>query len=329
VLGSTRVVTRGDGNVRARYDYLPYGEEIEASKGGRTEVAGYGGADTTRQKFTTYERDSESGLDYFLARYYSSAQGRFTSVDPENAGAIGDDPQSWNGYAYARNNPLLFSDPNGETYVVCSDNGCGEINDDAFYAERKKYEALGFTFTGNRDFFEGGNIISPDGQVVAQYQQTEIDLGGPNDRARYLSYELRERFNDPSTYVKAAVGMALGRALRSEQKFIPTPKRFSQADRLSRAAAAPDRGGFTVAGRSLTKHGVGARSGNSKFSVARGNPSQVNQQAQDIVDDILTNPGTTVTQSYRGRFGNTIEYTAPDGRGLVFSANGKFLFFKE
>jgi RHS repeat-associated protein len=55
-----------------------------------------------------------TGLDYFNARYYSSAQGRFISVDPENAGASLWDPQSWNGYAYVSNNPLAFTDPTGE-----------------------------------------------------------------------------------------------------------------------------------------------------------------------------------------------------------------------
>jgi RHS repeat-associated protein len=131
VLGSTRVVTKGNGNVRARYDYLPYGEEIEASKGGRTQVAGYGGADTTRQKFTTYERDNESDLDYAQARYYSSAQGRFISPDEFTGGPVElyffaaqassnptfyanlTNPQSLNKYQYAYNNPLRYVDPDG------------------------------------------------------------------------------------------------------------------------------------------------------------------------------------------------------------------------
>jgi RHS repeat-associated protein len=73
-------------------------------------------ADVNYSFLTQKERDNETGLDYFLARYYSNVQGRFTSVDPENAGAKPDDPQSWNGYAYARNNPLLYSDP--ETTVI-------------------------------------------------------------------------------------------------------------------------------------------------------------------------------------------------------------------
>jgi RHS repeat-associated protein len=79
-LGSTRVVVKSDGTT-TRHDYLPFGEEIQAGIGGRTAGQGYA-ADSIRQKFTSKERDTESGLDYFGARYYSSAQGRFASTDP-------------------------------------------------------------------------------------------------------------------------------------------------------------------------------------------------------------------------------------------------------
>ena len=53
-------------------------------------------------------------MDYFLARYYSSAQGRFTSVDPLLESAKRNLPQSWNRYTYALNNPLRYTDPTGE-----------------------------------------------------------------------------------------------------------------------------------------------------------------------------------------------------------------------
>jgi RHS repeat-associated protein len=130
-LGSTRVVTKADGTVKARYDYLPFGEELPSSVGSRSSVTGYSAADSTKQKFTQKERDTESGLDYFLARYYSSAQGRFTSPDEFTGGPdefydfadksavnptfYGDlsDPQSLNKYQYCYNNPLLYIDPNG------------------------------------------------------------------------------------------------------------------------------------------------------------------------------------------------------------------------
>ncbi len=57
-------------------------------------------------KFTGKEPDQETGLDYFEARYMSAAQGRFMSPDPENAGAVAGNPQSWNAYSYVVNNPL-------------------------------------------------------------------------------------------------------------------------------------------------------------------------------------------------------------------------------
>lgn len=66
------------------------------------------------RKFTQKERDDESGLDYFLARYYSSARGRFTSVDPITVTPPRMvDPQQLNLHGYVRNNPLAYIDPTG------------------------------------------------------------------------------------------------------------------------------------------------------------------------------------------------------------------------
>jgi hypothetical protein len=75
-LGSTRVVTDSAGVVKARHDYLPFGEELPSGIGGRTTTMKYDAPDSTKQRFTSKERDTESSLDYFLARYCSSAQGR-------------------------------------------------------------------------------------------------------------------------------------------------------------------------------------------------------------------------------------------------------------
>ena len=62
---------------------------------------------------TGQERDAESGLDYFGARYVSSAQGRFTSPDASNLGVDFYLPQTWNRYAYVGNNPFRYVDQNG------------------------------------------------------------------------------------------------------------------------------------------------------------------------------------------------------------------------
>ena len=70
-------------------------------------------------KFTGKERDTESGLDNFEARYLGSSLGRFMSPDP--MGGHKEDPQTLNKYAYVRNNPLNLTDPTGLDFnLTCS-----------------------------------------------------------------------------------------------------------------------------------------------------------------------------------------------------------------
>jgi RHS repeat-associated protein len=132
-LGSPRVITNSSASVVSRHDYMPFGEELGAGIGGRTTGMGFSNnGDDNRKKFTSKERDNETGLDYFLARYHSSTQGRFTSPDEFRGGpdelyilGSGDqekqalpyaditNPQSLNKYTYCYNNPLCFTDPDG------------------------------------------------------------------------------------------------------------------------------------------------------------------------------------------------------------------------
>ncbi len=102
-LGTARVITDATGNVLDDSDFYPFGGE-------RPVVSSSG----NNYKFTGKERDSESGLDNFGARYYSSSQGRFTSVDPSRKSIKPADPQSWNRYNYTLNNPLRYIDHNGK-----------------------------------------------------------------------------------------------------------------------------------------------------------------------------------------------------------------------
>ncbi len=84
------------------------------------------GAEVT--EFTGKERDQESGLDYFGARYYGSALGRFTSPDPTGLGfSDPSDPQSLNLYHYVLNNPLRFVDHDG---LFCYQSSGGTVNID-------------------------------------------------------------------------------------------------------------------------------------------------------------------------------------------------------
>ncbi len=75
----------------------------------------YDGAPLHVYKFTGKERDTESGLDNFGARYNASTMGRFMTPDPifmTKHRLV--DPQQWNLYAYVRNNPLNLTDPTGK-----------------------------------------------------------------------------------------------------------------------------------------------------------------------------------------------------------------------
>ena len=101
----------------------------------------------------------------------------------------------------------------------------------------------------------------------------------------------------------------------------------AEKQRLRDSAEKPDRGGLTKAGRALAKHGQ--RPG-SAFPQPSGGPDAINQQGKAVVDDILDNPGSRTTAQSTGRFGDTLEVRAPDGRGLRYSNDGnEFIGFLE
>jgi len=98
-IGSVRVVFDANGAVVSRLDFGPFGGQLFPATG------------APKNKFAGLFRDEESGLDYAQARMYESRTGRFTRPDPVYAGLF--EPQQWNRYAYALNNPLGFVDTNG------------------------------------------------------------------------------------------------------------------------------------------------------------------------------------------------------------------------
>jgi len=123
-LGSSRVVTNATGSIVEDSDFYPFGGErvVTAST-------------DNNYLFTGKERDAESGLDFFIARYYSSNLGRFLSPDEFTGGAavvnspndplpLGplpyadiSNPQSLNKYTYTYNNPIVYVDPSGHISI--------------------------------------------------------------------------------------------------------------------------------------------------------------------------------------------------------------------
>jgi RHS repeat-associated protein len=123
-LGSSRFMSSYNGTPMWEATYLPYGQEWNGPSGA-------GPVSPNHYKFTGKERDPESGLDYFGARYYASAQGRFLSPDEFTGGPVDafsssdplppgplpyadiTNPQSLNKYTYTYNNPMKYTDPDG------------------------------------------------------------------------------------------------------------------------------------------------------------------------------------------------------------------------
>lgn len=119
-LGSVDKVLDEEGNVVCDKDYLPYGNtRIENCT-----------REDENYDFTGKEKDDETGLHYYGARYYDSNTGRFISSDPlllridqmspEERNRFLSDPQNLNAYTYAKNNPVKYVDPNGEVAILAA-----------------------------------------------------------------------------------------------------------------------------------------------------------------------------------------------------------------
>ena len=136
MLGSPRVLTDSLGNVVSRRDFLPFGEELYADGVHRTVAGKYSqtGQDGVRKRFTGYEKDAETSLDFAEARMYANTHGRFTAVDPLLASGKSANPQTFNRYVYVLNNPLLLTDPDGLQVAFASGNVYRKGNNFAIFS---------------------------------------------------------------------------------------------------------------------------------------------------------------------------------------------------
>ena len=182
-LGSTRVVTDENAAVTARHDFLPFGEELTTSN--RTAALGYGAYDNVMHKYTGQERDTEGpGLDFFHARYFHGAQGRFTSADNFLSDTTSRDPQSWDLYAYARNNPFRYVDPTGDKIYA------GDLSDDD---ADQLVAQLDFTYGCS-----GCASIGDDGYIA-------VDTSGVDKNVAKAAQFLTDAINSTTFFAKVEV----------------------------------------------------------------------------------------------------------------------------
>jgi RHS repeat-associated protein len=171
-LGSSSWITDSAGHTIQHLYYLPWGEDFINQK--------LSGFDGVRHTFSAKEKDAETGLSYFGARYYSSDLSIWLSVDP-----MSDKYPSLSPYVYCADNPVKLVDPNGEKIRIYYWNGNRNkyIKYTPGMKVRKRYDAF------VKDVINGLNFLydHPDGDknrvgflakskiVLDIYQQTAVD----------------------------------------------------------------------------------------------------------------------------------------------------------
>lgn len=99
---SVRMITNSSGSVVGQQGHYPFGEQWYSSNG------------SSEWRFTSYQHDNETGLEYALARYYDTRTSGYCSADPVEGNP--EDPETWNRYVYARDNPITITDPSGKSW---------------------------------------------------------------------------------------------------------------------------------------------------------------------------------------------------------------------
>jgi RHS repeat-associated protein len=151
-LGTVKMTVDGTGTVVGWDDFYPFGMQME----GRSQAAG---ADP-RYKYTSKERDAESGIDYFGARYYDARIGRWLTVDP-----LAEKYPGWSPCNYAGNNPIVRRDANGDTVSFADENLRKQHEDYYNRPESSRYRE-------QHDRLNASDVM---------YTVTTGDLGGAQD----------------------------------------------------------------------------------------------------------------------------------------------------
>jgi RHS repeat-associated protein len=203
---SNRLLTDVNGNVVTQRGQFPFGE------------VWYETGTVTKWKFTSYERDAESGNDYAMARFYLSRVGRFGSPDPLN-GAI-DDPQSLNRYSYVLNDPCNLRDPFGLAPCTLKFGTMGQtLTPQAQQRIQDIFAAAGvdvaFTSSGKADFYVWQNtpLVPPPGAQVV-FGTAETGFAIVNNAA--IEFQVSKLYGisfESSGLALAAVGTVISHEL--------------------------------------------------------------------------------------------------------------------
>jgi RHS repeat-associated protein len=221
-------VVNGQVQVVSRHDFKPFGEEVAPQT-----------PPVDKRLFTGKERDAETGWDYFEARYYPADLGRFTTVDPGNASAMVDDPQSWNSYAYGRNNALRFIDPDGRRWFA--NNGYAvwvEPNKDGTYTSPGdgwvELDPKNYNYGMNLAFVNG--TLSRIGEDSAGHKMLSV-WTPPEEGLQDTTLSLAASLWLAGSAVRAAAGAIMGARAATEVAFDITAKGARYANLATKLTA--------------------------------------------------------------------------------------------
>jgi RHS repeat-associated protein len=159
-MGTEHIRSSYNGGSDGQFTSLPFGDDLTTASG----------TDTDAYHFAQIDHDYESDTEHAQFRQYSSAQGRFLSPDPYGGSYDPSNPQSFNRYVYALNNPLSNVDPSGRECVW--DDGSYDASDDPDTGTAEGCGAAGGTFVPPEIFesVEGTNPGSWSPNANAQIQ---------------------------------------------------------------------------------------------------------------------------------------------------------------
>ncbi|KXH87240.1 RHS repeat-associated core domain-containing protein [Sporosarcina sp. HYO08] len=220
--------TDSAGNITADYVYDPDGLPVMMSKGGQNyyytynslkEITGLTNASGTVVASYTYDAwgnilsqsgimaaenpirykgyryDDETGLYYLIARYYQPAEGVFLTTDPE--GGDPDDPKTQNGYAYANNNPVMMTDPDGNYAWAVINAGFAAYDGYKAYKAGKAAGKQGWALAGSVAWETGSSFVK-----VGHLKKAGKALGAT------------------SKYINGTRGTGVNRAWKAEREMI-------------------------------------------------------------------------------------------------------------
>jgi RHS repeat-associated protein len=218
------------------------------------------------------ERDAETGLDYFGARYFSAAQGRFMGVDPSMESVVLQNPQSWNRYSYTINNPLHYIDPNGELWI-----DSGDKNDPYSWVDECQDDQTCYG--------AAAAVVGKSLRVYGSGSEDDITNYKANKNGNIDLNDLAEN-NDSNFDVKSDAHSYL--SLKNAAAFFNTAEQYGEAYPDDKPLFVTDAGKANGANFPPHKtHGQG-RSADIRYMDENGNPLQGKNAATDADDDRIS-----------------------------------------